>query len=404
MDQKMDQQSAPEKRIGWKKIGAIALKIAATLAVLGISYFLMIFMMLIMYSEGIITPLVILTIVMFPAFCLGMIWLKKRKKFLKIWSAVAAVLVVGLFVNVGIVKYEESITINTTPNIPVYEYLPFEEDSKIVKRDSKTLKLTEDLPRIDGAAALFPVYSAFVNAVYPDTVELYDGTFEYNNTVSGYRLLAEQETDIFIGVYPSEEQRDYAAACKTTFEYTPIGTEAFVFFVHKDNPIDSLTTEQIRDIYSGKITNWEEVGGRDEEIVAFQRNPGSGSQSMLERFMGDVPIMEAPTEQVNDLMIGIIDKVSDYKSRSNSIGFSFRFYVEGIIRNPDIKMVAIDGIAPTAENVRNGSYPVVTPIYAVTYQENPNENVDRLLQWILSEEGQEIIEASGYVGVAGDRD
>ena len=81
-------------------------------------------------------------------------------------------------------------------------------------------------------------------------------------------------------------------------------------------------------------------------------------------------------------------------------GFSFRYYVEGIIQNPDIKVLSVDGVAPTAENIRNGSYPIVTPMYAVTYEENTNENVDLLLQWILSEEGQYIIEETGYVGVS----
>ena len=101
-------------------------------------------------------------------------------------------------------------------------------------------------------------------------------------------------------------------------------------------------------------------------------------------------------------MSGIIETVSNYKSKSNFIGFSFRYYVEGIINNPDIKMLSVDGVAPTAENIKDRSYPIVTPIYAVTYEENTNENVDRLLDWILSEEGQYIIEETGYVGVASD--
>ena len=181
---------------------------------------------------------------------------------------------VSLGVHYGLEKYDQSITINTAPNINVYEYLPFREDSKIVKIDSKTLKLTDNLPVIDGAAAFFPVYSAFVNAVYPETTELYDGVFEYNNTPGGYQLLAEKGIDLFLGVYPSEEQKAYAEECDTTFVYTPVGTEAFVFFVHKDNPIDNLTTEQIKGIYSGEITNWKQVGGKNEEIAAFQRNEG----------------------------------------------------------------------------------------------------------------------------------
>ena len=275
----------------------------------------------------------------------------------------------------------------------------FVEDSKIVKFDSQTLKLTDNLPIIDGATAAFPVYSAFVNAVYPKTTKLGDDVFEYNNTVGGYEKLAEKETDIFLGAAPSKEQIDYANRCGTVFKYTQIGTEAFVFFVHKDNPINSLTVEQIKGIYSGQITNWSEVGGNDEEIVAFQRNKGSGSQSMLIRFMGDTPIIEPETMEEIRGMGEIIEKVVDYQSKSGSIGFSFRYYVEGIIKNPDIKMIAIDGVAPTVENIKNASYPIVTPVYAVTYENNPNPNVAVLINWILSDEGQYIIEQMGYVGI-----
>ena len=76
-------------------------------------------------------------------------------------------------------------SIDTAPSIYTWQYLPFVEDSKIVKYDSKTLKLTENLPIIDGATAAFPVYSAFVNAVYPETTELYDGVFEFRKFING---------------------------------------------------------------------------------------------------------------------------------------------------------------------------------------------------------------------------
>ena len=382
-----------------KKASVIILKILLTAATLFASYYALFVTAMLLFSSDINHIITYIGLIVVPSLLLPLIWLKKRKKFLIIWCICAAVYGAALGTNFGIIKYNKSITVNTSPNIDIQAYLPFDEDSKIVKTDSKTLKLTENLPRIDGAAALFPVYSAFVNAVYPNTTKLHDGIFEYNNTPDGYRLLAEKETDIFIGVYPSDEQRAYAEENKTTFEYTPIGTEAFVFFVHKDNPITNLTTEQIKDIYSGKIANWKDVGGKNEKIAAFQRNEGSGSQSMLKRFMGDTPITDAPTEMVNDLMAGIIEQVADYKSKTNSIGFSFRYYVEGIIKNPDIKMISIDGAAPTSENIRNGSYPILTPIYAVTYKENQNGNVDKLLEWILSDEGQYIINETGYVGI-----
>ena len=344
------------------------------------------------YASMMIVPLLI-----------PLIWLPKRKIY---GIAYGLFLLCLLFLGgtqAAITAYNHSITIDISPSIDVQEYLPFDENSKIVQINSQTLDFRhlspDQLPIIDGAAAAFPVYSAFVNAVYPHTTALYDGVFEYNNTGFGYELLAEKQTDLFIGAYPSAEQIAYAEKCETTFEYTQIGSEAFVFFVHKDNPIDSLTLEQIKGIYSGEITNWSEVGGNNEKIVPFQRNEGSGSQSMLIRLMGDTPIVEPDMKERIGGMGGIIEEVADYKNRSTSIGFSFRFYVEGIIQNPDIKMIAIDGIAPTKENIQNGSYPIIAPVYAVTYKDNPNKNVYQLIDWILSEEGQYIIDKTGYVGV-----
>ena len=343
---------------------------------------------------GLVCPILLLIPAIIP-----LIWLKRKKIYLISFISVFLVIFAILGVRHAIAEHEESITIDVTPNINVNEYLPFVEDTKIVKIDSKMLKLTDNLPRIDGASAAFPVYSAFVNAVYPDTTELHDGIFEYSSTSYGYQRLAQKEIDIFIGAGPSAKQKEFAEECGTTLEYTQIGWEAFVFFVHKDNPIDSLTIEQIKGIYSGEITNWREVGGANEEIAAFQRDEGSGSQSMMLRFMGDTPLKEAETETIQG-MGAVIERVVDYKSKSGSIGYSFRYYIEGIIQNPDIKMIAIEGIAPTAENVRNNKYPIITPVYAVTYEGNTNENVDRLVAWMLSEEGQYIIEETGYVGMS----
>lgn len=332
-----------------------------------------------------------------------LIWIKKKKPYLIAYVSYLLCFAILFGTQWGIRTYNDAITIDVTPNINVYEYLPFDENSKIVKTKSETLDFDDmpkqELPIIDGATAAFPVYSAFVNAVYPDTTELYDGVFEYNNTTGGYRRLAEKETDIFIGAAPSQEQIAYAEENNTEFKYTQIGSEAFVFFVHKDNPVESLTVEQIKGIYSGKITNWSEVGGNDEEIVPFQRNEGSGSQSMLIRFMGDTPIIEPDMQTEVGGMGEIIENVADYKNKSYSIGFSFRFYVEGMIKNPDIKMIAIEGVAPTKENIKNGTYPVIAPVYAVTYEGNTNENVQKLINWIVSDEGQYIIEETGYVGL-----
>ena len=388
----------------WRVFGLV-IKIVATvmISLYGSSLVLLaiVGMLIDEYDYGVVLP--VLLILLIPGLLL-LIWNREKRRIV-IPCFAALVAAIGVLVGVGVVphlkeeKAKQDMVIDVTPNINTDEYLPFKWPSKIVKLKNSSLKLKEDLPVLDGATAAFPVYSAFVHAVYPRSTELYDGVFEYNNTVGGYKKLAERKTDIFFGAYPSKEQLAYAEECGTTFAFTQIGTEAFVFFVHKDNPINSLTAEQIRGIYAGEITNWKEVGGNDEPIAAFQRNKGSGSQSMLLRFMGDTPVMEPPMSQVSGFMSGIIEEVADYESRSGSIGFSFRFYVEGIIQNPDIKMIAIDGVAPTVENIKNGTYPVVAPVYAVTWAGNDNPNVKKLLDWILSEEGQYIIEETGYVGL-----
>lgn len=338
------------------------------------------------------------SVLILPSLIIGLTFFKKKKRFMKCWAIGLAVFAITAGINYAWMQYDESITIDTAPSINEWEYLPFREDSKIVKLDHEaSLKLTGDLPIVDGAAAVFPVYSAFVNAVYPDSTELHDGVFEYNNTVGGYWVLGKKETDIFFGAYPSKDQIEEAAEKGTTFVYTPIGMEAFVFFVHKDNPVENLTSEQVRKIYSGEITNWKEVGGSNEPITPYQRNEGSGSQSMFLRFMGDTVPMEPSTETEVGGMLDIIDTVSDYRNKAGSIGFSFRYYMEGIIQNPNVKLLSIDGVAPTVENIQNGTYPITAPLYAVTYEGNDNENVALLLEWVLSDEGQAIIEKTGYV-------
>ena len=82
-----------------------------------------------------------------------------------------------------------------------------------------------------------------------------------------------------------------------------------------------------------------------------------------------------------------------------SIGFSFRYYVEGIVGNASVKMIAVNGVYPSEENIRNGTYPLVSEFYAIKRKDDANPNIQLLLDYILSPEGQRIIEESGYTGI-----
>ena len=287
-------------------------------------------------------------------------------------------------------KYSEGMQ---AKSVELDAYLPFDEDSMIVDLEG-SLKLTENLPVIDGAAALYPVFSGFVNAVYPEDSVHFDGeTFtpdsalQYSNTRGAYKGIVDGTVDIAICVAPSEEQLAYAAEQGVELVFTPIGREAFVFLVNKENPVDGLTVEQLRGIYAGEYTSWSEVGGDHSHIAVLQRNAGSGSQSALLNFMGDTPVK------------------TDYLTfMGHAIGFSFRFYVEGIVEDGDVKMLALDGVYPNTENIRNGTYPIVNDLYAVTRKGEENPCVQAFVDWMLSPEGQAIVEGSGYVGVASDTD
>ena len=102
-------------------------------------------------------------------------------------------------------------------------------------------------------------------------------------------------------------------------------------------------------------------------------------------------------------MGGIVQNVSSYKNHRNAIGYSFRFYCTGLMRGFDVKLLAIDGVAPTVENIENGTYPLASCFYAVT-RADADENTLALLEWITGSQGQELVEKAGYTPLAAGGD
>jgi len=284
--------------------------------------------------------------------------------------------------------------------VDVRAFLPHEKGSDLPKIDAN-LRIDGDLPVLDGAAALVPVYAAIIHNVYPEGSVTYEGgsfsddnfygenfaadsKMQYKNTVRGYKAIVDGETDLLFCAAPSVEQKAYAEERGVELVYVPIGLEAFVFFVNTQNPVESLTCSQIRDIYGGAVTNWAQVGGADRVINPVTRLEGSGSQSAMVSFMAGRPIA----------------RKSPFAVTGASIGFSFRFYLDGMVQNSGVKMLALEGVEPTAENIRAGRYPVTVPFYAIYRADNPNPNVPLLIDWLLSAEGQRLIEESGYVSIS----
>ncbi|MCC8193649.1 MAG: substrate-binding domain-containing protein [Deltaproteobacteria bacterium] len=275
---------------------------------------------------------------------------------------------------------------------------------------SFVIRGADNLPVLDGAEAAFPVYAAFAAACYPDMPPLSDegvrsydyrgleeGPLRFTNTIHGFRRLVYSDVDIFFGARPSESHMRWAAANKKELVLTPIGREAFVFFVNEANPVSGLSSQQIRNIYSGKVRQWKEVGGADADIMAFQRPNDSGSQTVMLRFMGDTELEPPLADRYVGGMGGVVERASEYRNAPSAIGYSFRFFLTGLGGRPRIKMLAVDGVSPTPETIRSGAYPYVVNLYAISAKSNPNPHIGPFLEWMRGGQGQELVEKVGYV-------
>ncbi|MBE6754125.1 MAG: phosphate ABC transporter substrate-binding protein [Ruminococcaceae bacterium] len=264
----------------------------------------------------------------------------------------------------------------------------------------QSLHLTVDeLPIIDGATALAPYYEAMAARLLGVDIEEARTRVLCSTTGAAYENLIDGKVDMVFCALPSDEQVSAARERGVEFEYHHILNGGFVFFVNKDNPVDSLTVEQLHDIYSGAITNWKELGGADEPIIAYQRDEGSGSQTGLYRFV--IPkdeVMEAPTERAIADMGGIVDAVAGFDNSAGAIGYSYYYYVASMHYTDRIKLLAVEGVVPGNDTIGDGSYPFVNHSQIVIRKGTPaDSNVYKVIEWVKSEEGARLAEENGYV-------
>ncbi|WNF38258.1 substrate-binding domain-containing protein [Bacillaceae bacterium IKA-2] len=296
--------------------------------------------------------------------------------------------------------YHDSFAAVDDNEVDLYEYHPFSETTKAVSLpEPASITLEEQLPILDGATALYPIYAAFVKATYPkkeyDTLK---SEVMVTKTNQAYLNLINGNADIIFAAGPSKRQLQLAEQRGVELRLTPIGREAFVFFVNSRNQVESLTLSQIQAIYAGEILNWSEVGGNSNSIRAFQRPDDSGSQTALEKLMADKPLMTPPKKDVVAGMGGIISETSNYRNYRNSLGYSFRFFSTEMVKDGEIRHLQINDVFPDKETIRSGEYPLTAEFYAITAGSD-NPNVEPFIEWILSDQGQMIIEKTGYVPI-----
>lgn len=216
----------------------------------------------------------------------------------------------------------------------------------------------------------------------------------YRNIISGASQIA------MIARGPSEQELQLAAQSGVELDVSPCALDAFVVIVHRKNDVPGLTTSQLRSIYGGQRFRWDELGGTWKETVRpYRRPPDSGSEElMLSLVMKDTPMTDAVDRSlVGSLMSSVfIALVEDRPGIAYSVGY----YENYMIGTTSTRTLPIDGVLATYETIQNRTYPHVAPVVVVTRRDLPADAPARKLRdWLLSDEGQQVVRQSGYVPI-----
>ena len=261
----------------------------------------------------------------------------------------------------------------------------------------------ENYPRIDASTANMPLLAQLYSELVGVTLEEAQTMVSVSGGTGAVwrNIMWEGGADLLIAYEaPEPVMRDIKEA-GVDLEITPVGRDGLVFLVHKSNPIESLTTEQLRDIYTGTITDWSEVGGTPGAISPFQRNAESGSQTLFLKLLMDGTEPASPaSELVPGSMGGLMEAVASFDGSGGAIGYSVYYYADLMYANPDLKLLSVDDVAPTTGSIKSGEYPLINDFYLVLRADSPEGSPARLIRdWLLTDKGAALMERANYVSV-----
>lgn len=216
--------------------------------------------------------------------------------------------------------------------------------------------------------------------VYPDITV----TAEYTGSGAGLEALAGGKTDIGNASRSLKDGEKQSGAVENI-----VAIDGIAVITHKDSVVSDLTAQQLTDIYTGKITNWKDLGGADEAIVVLGREAGSGTRGAFEELLKIED--QCAYAQELDSTGGVLAKVA---ATPGSIG-----YVSLDVVDDTVKALSLDGVAPTEENIVAGSYKLSRPFVMATLGtiDEQNDLVKTWFNYVQSDEGQAVIKAMGLI-------
>lgn len=257
----------------------------------------------------------------------------------------------------------------------------------------------EEYPRMDGSTANLPMMAEVMAQVCGITKEEAEELTSCTTTPRAWENITNGSADILLVYEAAADTKELISDSGVALEVTPIGRDALVFINNEKNAVQNLSKQQLIDIYTGKITNWKEVGGEDIEIIPYQRVETSGSQSLfMKLLMQDTVPMDAPTELRPAEMGMLIDELAHYNNTGNALGYSVFYYANYMYQQPGLQMIAVNGVVPSNETIADGTYPLLNEYYVVIRAEESEDSpARRLRDWILTEEGRNAILDAGYI-------
>ena len=263
----------------------------------------------------------------------------------------------------------------------------------------EALLTPEEFPKMDGSTANLPLMAQVLSAATGMELAEAETKVGCSKTSQAWENLARGNCDILLVYEAADETKAVLEELGTELEITPVGLDALVFIVNEQNPVQSVTQQQLKDVYTGNITNWQELGGEDLAITAFQRNSTSGSQSLFVKLLmqGTEP-MEAPKEFSPGDMGELIEGLAAYNNEGSALGYSVFYYASYMYAKPGLRFLAVDGITPSDETIADQSYPLLNPFYVVIRADEPEGSPARVLRdWLLTDEGRQVIAQAGYI-------
>lgn len=233
--------------------------------------------------------------------------------------------------------------------------------------------------RIDGSTATIPLTEGIMKHWLGLSDEEAAQQVSHSKTYNAFWKLIEGDADLVFVTSPLEEWLNAGRQQDVEVEVIPVVKDALVFLANRKNEVNSLTQQQLKSIYTGEVTNWSSLGGADAAIKPFQRPQTSGSQALfLQLLMKDTePAQAVPGLEVMS-MGGLIDSVAAYDNAESSIGYSVFYYAADMYRNNEVKLIGVDGVAPSRDTIADGSYPLITYYYAVVRKDTPETDPARL--------------------------